>query len=121
MDNYPALLKEVKDRIRQAQIKATMSANAKMILMYWDVWHIVATRQATEGWGALIIPRLSKDIRNDLPKIKGFSERNMDRILAFYRECSELPISPTRWRNYRIPLLSPKSWNYCSDCPGRTT
>ena len=94
MNNYSALLKEVKDRIRRAQIRATMSANAEMLLMYWDVGRIIATRQEKEGWGASIIPRLSKDIRNDLSDIKGFSERNMDRMLAFYREYSELQISP---------------------------
>jgi predicted nuclease of restriction endonuclease-like (RecB) superfamily len=95
MNNYPALLKEVKDRIRRAQIRATMSANAEMILMYWDIGHIVATRQETEGWGASIIPRLSKDIRNDLSEIKGFSERNIGRMLAFYREYKALQILPT--------------------------
>jgi len=95
MNNYPALLKEVKDRIRRAQIRATMSANAEMLLMYWDVGRIVSTRQETEGWGASIIPRLSRDIRNDLPELKGFSERNIGRMLAFYREYSALSILPT--------------------------
>jgi len=95
MNNYPALLKEVKDRIRQAQVKTCMSANAEMVLMYWDVGRIVASRQSAEGWGASIIPRLAKDIRNDLPEVKGFSERNIDRMLAFYREYSMLSISPT--------------------------
>ena len=77
MTNYPALLKEVKDRIRRAQIRAIMSANAEMLLMYWDVGRMVAERQDTEGWGAGIIPRLAQDIRNDLPEIKGFSVRNI--------------------------------------------
>jgi predicted nuclease of restriction endonuclease-like (RecB) superfamily len=43
-------------------------------------------RQKIEGWGAAVIPRLARDIRNDLPEIKGFSERNIKRMLAFYRE-----------------------------------
>jgi hypothetical protein len=95
MNNYPALLKEVKDRIRRAQIKATMTANAEMVLMYWDVGRIIAERRAAEGWGAKIIQRLAQDIRNDLPEIKGFSERNLKRMLAFHNEYSELPIGPT--------------------------
>ena len=95
MRNYPALLQEVKDRIRCAQARATMSANAEMILMYLDVGRIVAARQHADGWGASIIPRLAKDIRNDLPEVKGFSERNIGRMLAFYREYSELLILPT--------------------------
>lgn len=96
MNSYPALLKEVKDRIRQAQIKATMSANAEMVFMYWDVGRSIAERRAAEGWGAKIIQRLAQDIRNDLPEIKGFSERNLKRMLAFYNEYSELTFGPTQ-------------------------
>lgn len=94
MNNYPALLKEVKDRIRRAQIRATMSANAEMLLMYWDVGRIIDEQRAAEGWGTKVIQRLSQDIRNDLPDIKGFSERNLKRMRAFYNEYSELAIRP---------------------------
>jgi len=40
----------------------------------------------TVGWVAAVIPRHSKDIHNELPEIKGFSERNIGRVIAFYRE-----------------------------------
>jgi len=36
-----------------------------------------------------VIPRLARDIRNELPEQKGFSERNLKRMLAFYREYHE--------------------------------
>ena len=36
--------------------------------------------------GAAVIPRLSKDIRNELPEIKGFSERNIGYMIRFARE-----------------------------------
>lgn len=93
--NYPAVLKEVKDRIRRAQVRATMSANAEMLLMYWDVGRIIDEQRAVEGWGTKVIQRLSQDIRNDLPEIKGFSERNLRRMLAFYNEYTGLSIWPT--------------------------
>ncbi len=58
MKNYPALLQEIKDRIRQAQVKATMSANMEMLLMYWDVGRIIVERRTSEGWGGrLIFPK----------------------------------------------------------------
>jgi hypothetical protein len=95
MNNYPALLKEIKDRIRQAQIRATLSANAEMLFMYWEVGHIIDEQRDTEGWGAKVIQRLALDIRNELPEVKGFSERNLKRMLAFYREYKALPIGPT--------------------------
>lgn len=43
-------------------------------------------RQQEEGWGTGVIPRLAKDLHNDLPEVKGFSERNLGRMIRFYRE-----------------------------------
>lgn len=94
MNNYPAILQEIKDRIRRAQIRATLSANTEMLLTYWDVGRIIAERQSTEGWGAKIIQRLAKDIRNELPEVKGFSERNLKRMLLFYNEYNMLQFGP---------------------------
>ena len=87
---YGELFTQIKVRIRRAQVKATLSANAEMILMYWDIGRMIHNRQQHEGWGAKVIPQLSQDIRNELPEIKGFSERNLKRMIAFYREYSSL-------------------------------
>jgi len=83
---YADLLGNIKTRIRQAQVRATISANTEMILMYWDIGRIIMERQQQEGWGAGVIPRLSKDIRNDLPEVKGFSERNIGYMIRFAGE-----------------------------------
>lgn len=83
---YTDLLRDIKSRIRQGQVKAALSANAEMILIYWDVGRMVCEKQGQEGWGTAVIPRLSKDIRNDLPEVKGFSERNIRRMIQFYKE-----------------------------------
>lgn len=82
---YGDLLSDIKARIAQAQKRAVMSANAEMIRMYWDIGHMVAEKQDTEGWGTAVIPHLSMDLRNDLPDTKGFSERNIGRMIAFFR------------------------------------
>lgn len=92
--HYLELLKEIKDRIRNAQIRATMSANMELLALYWDVGRIISERQTEEGWGSKIIQRLAKDIRNEFSEIKGFSERNLKRMLAFYKEYRELPFVP---------------------------
>ncbi len=92
--NYSALLKEITDRIRQGQLRASMAVNVELLSLYWDVGRIVAERQGEEGWGAGVIPRLARDIRNDLPEIKGFSVRNIGRMLAFFREYRELEFLP---------------------------
>jgi hypothetical protein len=92
---YADLLRDIKSRIRQAQTRATLSANAEMIRMYWDIGRMIHERQQEEGWGAGVIPRLAKDIRSDIPEVKGFSERNIGRMIAFYREYADYnPILP---------------------------
>lgn len=88
--HYSQLLDEIKNRIRQGQTRAILSANAEMIQMYWDIGKILAERQNKAGWGKQVIPRLSKDLRNELTEVKGFSERNMGRMIAFYRAYPDL-------------------------------
>ena len=95
MTLYSDLLAGIKIRIRQAQNRATMSANAEMLCLYWDIGRMVALKQDAEGWGAAVIPRLAVDLCNDLPEIKGFSERNIGRMIAFFRAYPDMDkISP---------------------------
>ena len=85
---YTDLLGLIKQRIRRGQTRAVFAANAEMISMYWDIGRLLHERQQKEGWGAAVIPRLSRDVRNEMSEVKGFSERNIKRMLAFYREYS---------------------------------
>lgn len=81
---YSDLLGDIKTRIRQAQVKATLSANAELILMYWDIGRMVSEKKGREGWGAAVIPRLARDLHNELPESKGFSERNIKFMVQLY-------------------------------------
>lgn len=92
--HYPNLLTEIKQRIQTAQARAMLGVNAELIRLYWEIGLMLDARQKSEGWGAAIIPRLAQDIRNDLPEMKGFSERNIKRMLAFYREYRDLVLVP---------------------------
>jgi predicted nuclease of restriction endonuclease-like (RecB) superfamily len=83
---YGELLNNIRKRIRQAQAKAVMAVNAELIALYCDIGRIIAVQQQKDGWGTGVIPRLARDIRNELPEQKGFSERNIGRMIAFFRE-----------------------------------
>ena len=91
---YTALLADIRQRIRQAQTRAVLAVNAELIRLYWEIGQMLDARQKTEGWGAAVIPKLALDIRNELPEEKGFSERNIKRMLAFYREYRALEFVP---------------------------
>ncbi|GEM_PF-387501 len=46
-------------------------------------------RQQLEGWGAGVIPKLANDLKNELSEVKGFSVRNIQMMIQFYKEYSE--------------------------------
>jgi len=91
---YVHLLGEIKRRIRNAQLRAFSAANIELIRLYWDIGRLIEGKQQQEGWGAGVIPRLARDIRNELPEIKGFSERNIKLMVQFYREYPQLEFVP---------------------------
>ncbi len=91
---YGPLLAEIKTRVRYAQSRAVLAVNAELIRLYWDIGGLIHQRQQQEGWGSGVIPRLARDLHNELPEEKGFSERNIKRMLAFYREYSYLNFVP---------------------------
>lgn len=83
---FTALLVEVKDRIQSAQMRAVLTVSAELVRLYWDIGRIIHERQQLEGWGAGVIPRLARALHNEMPELKGFSERNIGRMIAFHRE-----------------------------------
>jgi len=55
---------------------------------------MIAERQQQEGWSAKVIPRLAADLKQEFSDLKGFSERNLGRMLAFYKEYQNDTILP---------------------------
>jgi len=84
--DFLSLLSDVKERIQTVQTRAMLAVNSELVRLYWDIGRIIDNRQRSEGWGAGVIPRLSKALKNELPELKGFSERNIKLMLAFHRE-----------------------------------
>jgi len=81
--NYPAFLQSLKERIRQAQVRAALSVNRELVLLYWQIGREILNRQEQEGWGAKVIDRLAQDLRQAFPQMKGFSPRNLKYMRAF--------------------------------------
>lgn len=106
---YASLFGDIKQRIRQSQTRAMLTVNAELIRLYWDIGRLIDARQDAEGWGVQVIPKLSLDIRNELPEEKGFSERNIKRMLAFYREYKELAIVPQAVAQIEISSKVPQA------------
>lgn len=82
-DGYSVFLSGIKERIAADRIKAVLTANAAMVLMYWDIGQSILERQRREGWGARVIDRLSHDLKTAFPDMTGFSPRNLKYMRTF--------------------------------------
>ena len=82
-ENYEDFLKDLKVRIRQAQIKAALAVNKELIGLYWQIGRDILTRQQQEGWGTKVIERLAQDLKREFPDMKGFSRTNLMYMRAF--------------------------------------
>ncbi|MBD0361454.1 MAG: DUF1016 domain-containing protein [Coleofasciculus sp. C3-bin4] len=76
-------LKDLKGRIRAAQVKAALAVNKELILLYWQIGCEILARQKEQGWGSKVIDRLAKDLKREFPDITGFSPRNLKYMRAF--------------------------------------
>jgi predicted nuclease of restriction endonuclease-like (RecB) superfamily len=81
-DGYVEWLTQLKADIRQTQTHAVLAVNSEMIMLYWRIGREIIERQAAQGWGKGIIPKLAADLRAEFPDVKGFSARNLGYMKA---------------------------------------
>ena len=63
-----------------------------MIELYWEIGNEILRRQKDEGWGAKVIDRLSKDLKETFPDMSGFSPRNLGNMKKFAASWSDISI-----------------------------
>jgi predicted nuclease of restriction endonuclease-like (RecB) superfamily len=80
---YDRFVEAIKERIRSAQIKAALAANAQLVLHYWEIGRDILASQKREGWGTKVIDRLAADLQREFPKLSGYSARNLKYMRAF--------------------------------------
>ena len=80
---YSAWLAELKTRIREARLRASLAVNAELIGLYWRIGRDIVERQERDGWGAKVVDRLAGDLRAEFPGTRGFSRANLLYMRAF--------------------------------------
>lgn len=80
---YGPLLADLKARVRAAQVRAALSVNRELILLYWSIGKDILHCQQTEGWGAKVVERLAGDLRAEFPEMRGLSRSNLLFMRAF--------------------------------------
>jgi len=86
---YKIWLKELKNKIRKTQIKASQAISQIILELYWDLGKDMIEKQKKSNWGSNFIEQLSIDLKHEFPEINGFSRRNLYAIRQWYSFYSE--------------------------------
>ena len=85
--DYASWLVDLKQRVRMAQLRASVRVNTELIQLYWDIGHQILEQQEHKVWGA---------------KMKGFSVSNLKFMRMFALQCSreqigQQPVNQLPW------------------------
>lgn len=81
---YLNWIHDLKQKIRTAQLKASIAVNEEMILLYWDIGKNIVEKHEENQWGSKIVEQMAKDLKKELPDINGFSRTNLFAMRKFY-------------------------------------
>lgn len=80
---YFNVLSSLKEEIHKARIKASISVNRELLLLYWHIGKEILDRQHKLGWGSKVIEKLALDLKHEFPDMKGLSSRNLVYMKTF--------------------------------------
>jgi predicted nuclease of restriction endonuclease-like (RecB) superfamily len=75
--SYLKILQGLKEKILQTRQQVSLSTNAQLLSLYWEIGKTIGEIEKEKGWGAKIISKLSVDLRMEFPEMKGLSPRNL--------------------------------------------
>lgn len=81
---YNSWLKNLKQKVRHAQLKAAVSVNTALLEFYWELGADIIEKQKVASWGSGFLKQLSRDLMAEFPDMKGFSEANLHYIRRWF-------------------------------------
>lgn len=75
--NYYSILDSLKEKIRNARVKAAVLVNTQLLSTYWEIGHAINEQELQSGWGKKTIDQLAADLKAEFPDMKGLSPRNL--------------------------------------------
>lgn len=111
--DYQPFLLDIKEKIITARHQAVLAVNSRMIFLYWEIGIHILAQQRLKGWGAKVIDRLSGDLSETFPEMKGLSTRNLKYMRKFAHELPpRLIVQQLAALNQTAPKVKAYTINY---------
>ena len=88
--SYTTATEQIKEAILSSQYTAAKQVNALQLSLYYGVGRYVSQNTRKGVWGTGAIKAISEQLHKELPGLRGFSERNIKNMRAFYEAWQEL-------------------------------
>jgi len=100
-NEYFKIVENIKSQIHAAQYKAVLGANVEMLTLYWNIGKVIIDNIK---WGNKFVENLSRDIKSEFPKAKGYSVRNLTYMRKFAEaypdiEILQQSVAKLPWKN----------------------
>ena len=105
--NFNKIIEFIESRKNNAYRKV----NEEMILLYLDVGKYLFNFQQESNYGDKITTKAANFMKNNYPNIKGFTKRNIERMIQFYKndEIATPLVTQLSWTNNLLIISGSKS------------
>lgn len=77
-------IKKLKQQILASRFVVAKIANAEMLRLYFSIGKMVEDEFEKNKWGAKVIQDISSRLQIELPGVRGFSGKNIEKMRSFY-------------------------------------
>lgn len=89
-NDYLQLIRDIKLKIAHSRYIAARLANQEQLKLYLSVGALIDTKMREQRWGSSVISQIALDLKQEMPGLRGFSDRNLRNMRQFYQAfCSE--------------------------------
>ncbi|MCD7771058.1 MAG: PDDEXK nuclease domain-containing protein [Oscillospiraceae bacterium] len=82
--DYSVWLNNLKDRYLSSRMKAAVAVNTSLLEFYYSIGRDISQSNYINEYGSAFYETLSKDLRRELPDVKGLSATNLKYTRYFY-------------------------------------
>lgn len=81
---YIRLITDIKSQIVGSRYIATRLANGEQLKLYFSIGMKLDEKIRSQQWGAKVLEQIAKDLKIQMPALRGFSHRNLKNMRQFY-------------------------------------
>ncbi len=101
---YDEFIFQIIGAIKTAKINVYKTINKQLVELYWFIGKSLYEKVELTKWGERVVSKLSYDLQNEFPDMKGFSEQNLWRMKQMYETYKD---------NEKLsPLVRELSWTH---------